>query len=340
MEWLKKNLGTPNLIFVLLPQVKGKIFKSSRQYYTFAWQNWGATLVDILHFLHPRMYPFFWVFPAGRFISTFHGGADVIAQRNHFVFSREIYNRVARTGWQKLAKIVAVSRLAKEEIVQNYKVAEDWIAVIPPGTDRLWGVEEKPNRTISRLDRNFILIVGRWQPHKNLVYALNEWTEIRREVRMQVECVVLCGQLDHDFDTRRIIKSFEAEGVHFFGQVPDTEYRWFLKKANCVVFPSLNEGFGIPAFEAVGEGNFIFVHRFTPICFFIDDEIMLQEVDMSRKGDLSSKLELYLSRSTIAKNSHGKEFLRKNGLTWKSTVDAHRMLYTEVMSKMVMLNDK
>ena len=91
---------------ILLPRVYGKKFRSARQFYKFC--ILGRKIhIDILHYSVARVYPFFWLFPAKKFVCTFHAGGDVTAPRDYFALSREVYNFIIKKQWRKFASIIA-----------------------------------------------------------------------------------------------------------------------------------------------------------------------------------------------------------------------------------------
>ena len=46
---------------------------------------------DVVHWFHPRVYPFYWLVPAKKIIVTVHGAGDITAP-TYFVFSRSVFN--------------------------------------------------------------------------------------------------------------------------------------------------------------------------------------------------------------------------------------------------------
>ena len=104
------DFSSANLI--LFPAVNGNWLKSSRQYFKYAFSNRQVQL-DILHVSVPRFYPFFWLFPAKKFVCTFHAAGDITAEKDSFIFSREIYNLTAKIFYRKLHGIIAVSDFAR-----------------------------------------------------------------------------------------------------------------------------------------------------------------------------------------------------------------------------------
>jgi len=95
-----------------------------------------------------------------------------------------------------------------------------------------------------------LLTVSAKRPHKNqavLVRAaplLGERTD-----------VVLAGHPEpYDAELRRIAQEVGATRVRFVDYVPDAELEALWELADCAVFPTLAEGFGLPLLEAMDRG--------------------------------------------------------------------------------------
>ena len=125
-------------------------------------------IVDVLHFSVPRFYPFFWLFPAKKFVCTFHAGGDVTSFKEKFILSREIYNITAKIFYGKLNLIIAVSEHGRKEISEVYRIPSNSISVMHPGTDDIWHLTTKNKIIAETPGKKLILIIGRWQHYKNV----------------------------------------------------------------------------------------------------------------------------------------------------------------------------
>ena len=148
---------------ILMPKVYGEKFRSSRQFYKFCIFKRKFD-IDILHYSVPRVYPFFWLFPAKKIVCTFHAAGDVTIPGDFFSLSKNIYNYIIMKQWKKFDAIIAVSEFAANEISTAYGVSLKSISTIYNGADNLWGKFEE------NLDKNLnsVVVVGRWQTFKNL----------------------------------------------------------------------------------------------------------------------------------------------------------------------------
>lgn len=314
---------------MLLPQVKGKWLKSSRQYFKYCFQSQHQNeLFDVVHFSNPRLYPFFWFFPSRKFVSTFHAAGDITAQRDKFVLSRWIYNLIAKTSWRHLDGIIAVSKQGKFEIEKHYRIPSSKITIIPPGVDQLWNVI--PRKPPIRLSNGYVLIMGRWQSFKNVDYALDEAINFCGFTPSPIEIVVLASGPKGNFMDQERLDGLHRQGVHFLDFVPEEEMLWLIRNSKAVIFPSLNEGFGIPAFQAFGEGKPTFVHQETPITRILGEVKNLIPVDMKQKDRLVLALRSALAQASDGETLASREKLQARSLTWDQTLEGVRSLYETI----------
>ena len=267
---LAKNIDEFNLLkdeqiftnqeVILLPKVFGKKFKSSRQFYKFCLLKRNLE-IDILNFSVPRVYPFYWLFPAKKIVCTFHAGGDVTVPRDFFALSREIYNFIIKIQWKKFDAIIAVSKFAADEISSAYKIPLKFITTIYGGTDNLWG---QVDQEISR-DPNLVIIMGRWQKYKNLHTVINafKYHEITNNLNLKIKVVGRSGSKDNVL-ILNALSDFPYDQIELIEYLSDKELSLEYRRASVVFHPSINEGFGLPAFEAFGEGARVIAHVGTP----------------------------------------------------------------------------
>ena len=112
--------------------------------------------------------------------------------------------------------------------------------------------DEREVRARRRLEgRRAILCVGAKRPHKNQEVAIRALAQLDDDV-----VLVLAGHPEaYDVRLRAIAsEACVADRVRFVDYVPDAELEALYRLAECVVFPTLSEGFGIPMVEAMERG--------------------------------------------------------------------------------------
>jgi len=311
---------------ILLPKVYGKKFRSARQFYKFC--IFGRKLdIDILHYSVPRVYPFFWLFPAKKIVCTFHAGGDITAPRDYFVLSREIYNYIIKKQWKKFAAVVADSKFAADEIELAYRIPIEFIKIIYLGSDNLWGeIYDEIEKEL-----NCVVIVGRWQRYKNLHTVINAFKkfEIPNNKNLRLKVIGKSG-LKNNKLILDALEGFPKNQIELIEYLSDSDLALEYRRASVVFHPSINEGFGLPAFEAFGEGARVIAHNGTPANQILD----LQEgVIFDNLLDETRVLKSYKKILTLnfGNVTQRRLFIESINATWASSTKKYVELYQDVL---------
>ena len=108
-------------------------------------------------------------------------------------------------------------------------------------------------RSQLKLAKPFILHIGTIEPRKNLDSLLDAYLLLAAEIRQEVE-LVLAGPMGWAAGTtsKRILSGLP--GVRYLGYVPEHDLPGLTRAAAVFAYPSLYEGFGFPAAQAMAAG--------------------------------------------------------------------------------------
>jgi len=174
-----------------------------------------------------------------------------------------------RESVRNAARVITISEFNKQEIIKNYGCDDKKITVVYPGVSEIFKTFKGPafgyksraldtgeGRTLR--GKKYLLFVGTLQPKKNLG-RLVEAFEIVRKRFPEIE-LVIAGKVWGQF-TSEYLKAWPLvtkarpyqtpAGIKFLGFVPDQELPGLVAGAEALIIPSLYEGFGIPAVEAM-----------------------------------------------------------------------------------------
>lgn len=121
--------------------------------------------------------------------------------------------------------------------------------------ERLEGGQEHADAALRQLvDKPYILSVCHQFPHKNVVALLNAFAQVaRHDPSIRLYLVGASSDANQAF-VRSGLPDSLRDRVHLTGFVSDTELGILYANARLFVLPSLYEGFGMPAIEALGLG--------------------------------------------------------------------------------------
>jgi glycosyltransferase involved in cell wall biosynthesis len=149
--------------------------------------------------------------------------------------------------------IFTPSNYVKKDAMEYFKLPEEKVSVTVNGGVVLDKTEElEPVEKL--VGKEFLLYVGTDHGHKNLnilVEVMNELKEKKPKLNL-----VFAGRKDRNYTTiqNRAKELGLEDRIHVLGFVSGGEKTWLFKNAQLYVFPSLSEGFGIPALEALAYG--------------------------------------------------------------------------------------
>jgi len=177
------------------------------------------------------------------------------------ILKRIYYATFGRACARKAVNVITDSEHAKGDIIRLWRIKPEKITVIPLGVaDRYTPVTDleirRQVRNKFKLPERYILYLGNFKLHKNVVSLIEAFAVIRE--KLQGIKLVLAGPLDTNGLALKncIADAGLAEDILFTGVIRvDDLPEALLSMADLFVFPSLYEGFGIPPLEAMACGT-------------------------------------------------------------------------------------
>ena len=169
---------------------------------------------------------------------------------------------VIKRAVNQASSIITDSEFSKNEIVKYTGSCPHKIQVIHPAVDREQFKEQRETKLAEvqkkyQLPEKYILFVGSLKPHKNLI-RLVDALELILKLHSRDLHLVIVGKkegLIHGVDLDRYLhqKSI-SKHVSCLGLVEDNDLPSLYQQAAALALPSLYEGFGLPALEAMSVG--------------------------------------------------------------------------------------
>lgn len=171
-------------------------------------------------------------------------------------------DRVAVAGLKRAHEIIAISHYTKQTIIDALYYPADRITVIPRAVDgetfRPLAVPDDFRRRYELpRDAQIVLYVGSEDPRKNLRTLIEAFSRVLAYHPTAV--LVKAGAVHFAQQAAQIHERVQALGiaanVRFIDRLPDADLPLLYNAADLFVFPSLFEGFGLPALEAMACGR-------------------------------------------------------------------------------------
>lgn len=179
----------------------------------------------------------------------------------YFPATKRLWLEVAlRSTFRFADNVVFISQAALDDARREYPqfASERWIS-IPNAVS--WEHFGAPN-LVSPYDFPYILSVANHYPHKNIETLVRAFAGI--SAMFPDHHLVLTGQtrdtftassLGYGMSLEELARTLGLDGrIHITGYVPSQTLGTLYRHAACFALPSLFEGFGLPAIEAMGFG--------------------------------------------------------------------------------------
>jgi alpha-1,3-rhamnosyl/mannosyltransferase len=250
-------------------------------------------------------------------IPTIHDLIHLRFPEHHSAIHRLYYTHVVGPVARRAARVITVSEASADAIAERLRVERERIVVTPLGADPgfLAASDEDAERVRARrnLPRDFILYVGNERPHKNAAGAIRIRETLAREHKLDLP-LVLVGAASAGGSTI---------ALH---DVADSELPGIYRAARALLMPSLDEGFGLPALEAMAAGTPVIAARQGGVPEVVGDAGLVE--DATNEPAFAAAAARVLSDSQLAATLRERGRVRAASFTWRSTarrtLDAYR----------------
>ena len=168
------------------------------------------------------------------------------------IYRRTLLPRQARNS----DAILSLTEWMKTEIERRFSTTN--VHVIPPISPNV-GIPPEPSVRVAGavLDQPFVLTLGHLEPRKNVDVLV----KARGEPTWPPSLGLVVAGADHGPSLRQLQKlaNTSSATTTFLGPVSERDKWWLLAHAEIVAVPSLLEGFGIVALEAILAGTPVLV---------------------------------------------------------------------------------
>jgi glycosyltransferase involved in cell wall biosynthesis len=243
---------------VIFPEIRPRFFnrRSMRQTWYFLTTK---DQYDIFVWFQPRVFPFFWKAPAKHLIIAVH---DIdISRVEHFDFMREFFFHLLRIFRNKVAIAIAASEHARRDIMATYKFSPERVRAIANGVETTFAPVEASLiarvREKYALPEQYFLNVARLNPGKNALGVMRAFEKFALEHPGHAIHLVNVGAngTEKDLVDAFLAQSPVRDRIHLIKYVDTEDFAAVYGAAFALVFPLLNDGFGLPLLEAMACGT-------------------------------------------------------------------------------------
>jgi glycosyltransferase involved in cell wall biosynthesis len=277
----------------------------------------GDRSAAMFHGLNQRL-------PSLRFrrqVSTFHDLFVLSGDYSTAEF-RARFAAQAREAAAASDLIVAVSAFTASQIENYLHVPASRIRVIHHGVLARGGAADDLAR------EKVILSVGALQRRKNQIALVRAFQAVPPDWTL-----VLAGSEGYEAEAvlREIANSPVADRILVTGYISDEEVARWYRRASIFAFPSLDEGFGMPAIEAMAAGLPVIASNRSSLPEVCGDAAML--VDPRSDAELAGAVELLTRDEGLRAKLTAAGRVRAAEFRWDDAVRKTIAVYREVMGQ-------
>ncbi|TSJ40316.1 glycosyltransferase family 4 protein [Mucilaginibacter corticis] len=261
-------------------------------------------------------------------IPVFHDAFFFETPQNYGRLWLWLYKKTAIPAAKRSPFVVTPSAWAKKQINHYTGIGNEKLVVIPEGPKTLADNlnAEDANQLLNSFSLNpqsYLLHVGSMFKRKNIPALIKAFAEIKASGYPGLK-LVLAGptpSTQTDTDYQQIINSIAdaklQQDVIITGYLSNTQLGLLYKNALVYVFPSVNEGFGIPVLEAFSYGLPVLVANNTCLPEVGGNAVL--SFDPFDTDDMSTKIKLVLDDKQLRDDLSSKGIERLKLFSWHNT---------------------
>jgi glycosyltransferase involved in cell wall biosynthesis len=267
----------------------------------------------------------------GRQVCTIH---DLIPLDHPEWFSPRFaaMNRWLMTSLAKRVRhIIAISRYTSLRIQERMGIDERNITVIHNGVDRAFArfAEVDPTPQLLKYGlcrRRYVLFVGSIEPRKNIRTLLQAWSQVQDRFSRDI-LLAIVGAKGSESVFAQQQPTVVPDRTRLLGYVPDAALPALYSGALAFLYPSMDEGFGLPVIEAMAAGTPVITSSAGAIPEVAGDAALL--VDPLSPAEIAAALTTLIESPGLQQRMRERGVLRARQFDWNSCAIATKRVLEE-----------
>jgi len=273
-----------------------------------------------------------------RSIITIYDMATLLYPDLYPLFDVWYWKYIQKRTLNKSSRIIAISQQTAQDVQDFYGTPNKKLSVIYPSCGKhfrpVQSIEITNVRVKYDLPEHYILYVGRIDPKKNISLLIEAYALFQQQSDFDGQLVLVGEQYKKqpDFSIYSIIESLGIqETVKLVGVVPDEDLPAFYTDSTITVLPSVYEGFGIVALEAMSCGAPLVVNKAGAVTEVVGDSaIVMADGSPACLADILTELWNDPAHRNVLRQ---RELEQARLFSWEESAQQTLNLYQEVAGK-------
>ena len=244
-----------------------------------------------------------------------------------FTIKQQVYKWVNKRVARKSDALIVPTKFVMGDAIGYTGVPAEKFTVTLEAADH---IPDKPETILALEGKQFIMYLGRPLPHKNLWRLVEAFVVLKKQFPDLL--LVLAGRKDiHYQNIEARAKAASIDRVFFTDYVSEGQLKWLYQHTAAYVFPSLSEGFGLPALEAMMHGAPVVSSNATCLPEVYGDAAYY--FDPRDVSDIAAKVADVLADKKLRDKLVKKGQAKANSYSWKRMAEQTLGVFQKVLDE-------
>ncbi len=273
----------------------------------------------------------------GSFLVTIPDVIPLLSPQYHASTKSRLFAKPILRGIARRARhIFTVSEYSAKQIVEQLGVSREKITVAYNGVSAAFRPVDRAKATTDcekhfGVRKPFVLYVGNNRPHKNVSGLLSAFVLLRSKKQSDHELLIVGCTPNQQCEIARTAAEAGLEGVvRLAAHVPEDLLVSAYNAADLLVLPSFEEGFGLPAAEAMACGTPVVCSASSSLPEVAGDAAAY--FDPADAAGIADAIQTVLTDGDRAADMRKKGLLRAQTFTWAESARKHAAVYEDYLS--------
>jgi glycosyltransferase involved in cell wall biosynthesis len=267
-------------------------------------------------------------------LDTIEFSTPLPSPRQTRLWAMRVYSRLVQARLVQLASaIITLSRYSKGQIAKRFGVPEARISVTYLAPRQVFHACDRTRSRVAARAKfgavDYVLALASASPRKNIPHLLDEYARLSSQIRAHFPLVLV---LSHPAPKAQLHRRAAMLGIEdhirMLSRVPDDEMVALYGAAALFVFPSLEEGFGLPPLEAMACGTPVVASNTSSMPEVLQDAALL--VHPTEPGALAEAMAAMLTEPGLSDEFARRGARRCRKFSWRATALQTLQVYRSV----------
>ncbi len=268
--------------------------------------------------------PFYWKKPTCQMITTFHDVLPLDFPEGHSWLQKKAFESRLRNNLNYADVVVTVSDWSASRLKHYFPYVATKLKIFPNGVDQAFVPRTQGPEFVDK-DLDAILYLGGFNQRKNVERLFELW----KELGPQAPKLHLVGKINA-YATKNLLPLVNryqlGEQVQFLGYVSEKELIARLQHGKALIYPSLQEGFGMPVLEAMACGLPVLAHNGGATLELVKDYPF--KVPMTHLAEIKKGFESLVADTALRDQAVKKGLSIAESFRWKTIAKNYAECYS------------